>query len=77
MSFTIGERVATVEANQESSEAVLGRHLEECAKVRVETNERLRSLERVVWMAGGGAVLAQAVFGAAVIFAMKHYLGLN
>lgn len=71
-----GERLAALETNQESAEGVLASHLMECAEVRKETNVRLRSLERVMWMTSGLAVLAQAIFVGVMIAMMKKYLNL-
>lgn len=62
------EQVDRIVSDMESEKGTRGR-------VNDKVDERLGRIERIVWMASGGVVVAQGIFVTIVLMLMKHFLG--
>lgn len=63
MSADRGERLASLEGKVSNMDTVLARHLTDCQNSQREVFQRLRALERSVWMAVGGIVILGGLIG--------------
>lgn len=73
--MSLGERVAALEATQESLTGWMKAHEERCASDHADVQSRLGRIERLVWMSLGGVTAVGGLatfFGWNILKALAH-----